>query len=37
MRFLSETTADGVSEHRFVLGDITGVLWSPQARPATAR
>lgn len=29
MRFLSETTADGVSEHLFVLGDITGVLWSP--------
>ncbi|WP_405769619.1 lysophospholipase [Actinacidiphila glaucinigra] len=29
MRFLSETTADGVSEHHFVLGDITGVLWSP--------
>ncbi|MDX3235211.1 alpha/beta hydrolase [Streptomyces sp. ME03-5709C] len=29
MRFLPETTTDGVSEHLFVLGDITGVLWSP--------
>lgn len=29
MRFLPETTADGVSEHLFVLDGITGVLWSP--------
>ncbi len=28
MRFTSETTADGVSEHHFILGDIPGVLWS---------
>jgi dienelactone hydrolase len=29
MRFISETTTDGVSERLFTLGDITGVLWSP--------
>ena len=27
MHFTSETTADGVSERLFVLGDIHGVLW----------
>jgi dienelactone hydrolase len=29
MRFISETTSDGVSERLFTLGDIPGVLWSP--------
>ena len=29
MRFTSETTANGVSEHLFTLGDIPGVLWTP--------
>ena len=29
MRFISETTSDGVSERLFTLGGITGVLWSP--------
>lgn len=29
MRFTAETTADGVSEHLFILGDIYGVLWAP--------
>ncbi|MEU8082189.1 alpha/beta fold hydrolase [Micromonospora sp. NPDC049101] len=29
MRFTSETIANGVSERRFTLGDIPGVLWSP--------
>jgi dienelactone hydrolase len=29
MRFISETTTDGVSEHHFILGDIPGVLWTP--------
>jgi dienelactone hydrolase len=29
MRFISETTVDGVSERLFVLDDIPGVLWSP--------
>jgi pimeloyl-ACP methyl ester carboxylesterase len=29
MRFISETTSDGVSERPFTFGDITGVLWSP--------
>ena len=35
MRFTSETTADGVSEHLFVLGDIHGVLWVPAGAAAT--
>ncbi|MEV0532588.1 alpha/beta hydrolase [Kitasatospora sp. NPDC050463] len=29
MRFLAETTSDGVSERLFTLGDVPGVLWSP--------
>ena len=29
MRFTSETTSNGVSERRFTLDDIPGVLWSP--------
>ncbi|MEU6235070.1 alpha/beta hydrolase [Kitasatospora sp. NPDC047058] len=29
MRFLSETTSNGVSERLFALGDVPGVLWSP--------
>ncbi|HEY3751528.1 MAG TPA: alpha/beta hydrolase [Pseudonocardiaceae bacterium] len=29
MRFISETTVDGVSERLFILDDIPGVLWSP--------
>ncbi|MFD0275436.1 alpha/beta hydrolase [Kitasatospora sp. NPDC127111] len=29
MRFLSETTANGVSERPFTLGDVPGVLWTP--------
>ena len=29
MRFTSQKTADGVTEHLFTLGDIPGVLWSP--------
>ncbi|MGV9265955.1 alpha/beta hydrolase, partial [Kitasatospora sp. NPDC003701] len=29
MRFLAETTSDGVSERPFTLGDVPGVLWSP--------
>lgn len=29
MHFISETTADGVSEHLFTLGSIPGVLWTP--------
>jgi dienelactone hydrolase len=29
MRFTSETTSNGVSERLFMLGDISGVLWSP--------
>jgi dienelactone hydrolase len=29
VHFTSQTTADGVSEHLFILGDIHGVLWTP--------
>jgi hypothetical protein len=29
VHFTSQTTADGVSEHLFILGDIHGVLWAP--------
>jgi dienelactone hydrolase len=33
MRFISETTSDGVSERLFMLGDIPGLLWSPAGPP----
>lgn len=37
MRFISQTSADGVTEQLFTLGEITGVLWTPEdavgARP----
>ncbi|GAB3365335.1 alpha/beta hydrolase [Micromonospora halotolerans] len=37
MRFTSETSFDGISEQLFTLGDIPGVLWTPEgatgARP----
>jgi pimeloyl-ACP methyl ester carboxylesterase len=29
MRFLSETTVDGVSERQFLIDDVPGVLWTP--------
>jgi hypothetical protein len=29
VRFTAETSADGVTERDFTLGDVTGVLWSP--------
>jgi dienelactone hydrolase len=29
MRFLSETSADGVTERLFALGDVPGVVWAP--------
>ncbi|MPZ80899.1 MAG: alpha/beta hydrolase [Actinophytocola sp.] len=29
MRFISETTSNGVSERLFTLGEISGVLWTP--------
>jgi dienelactone hydrolase len=35
MRFTSETSSDGVREQLFTLGDIPGVLWSPDG-PASA-
>ncbi|MEU5564841.1 dienelactone hydrolase family protein [Micromonospora musae] len=30
MRFTSQTSSDGVSEQLFTLGDIPGVLWTPE-------
>jgi dienelactone hydrolase len=30
MRFTSQTSSDGVSEQSFVLGEIPGVLWTPE-------
>lgn len=30
MRFISETSSDGVREQLFTLGDIPGVLWTPE-------
>ncbi|WP_188194159.1 dienelactone hydrolase family protein [Nonomuraea sp. SYSU D8015] len=37
MRFISQTSSDGVTERLFTLGDIPGVLWTPEgavgARP----
>ena len=30
MRFISETSCDGVCEQLFALGEITGVLWTPE-------
>jgi dienelactone hydrolase len=30
MRFLSETSSDGVCEQLFTLGEIPGVLWTPE-------
>ena len=31
LRFTTETSADGILERDFTLGEITGVLWSPAA------
>jgi dienelactone hydrolase len=36
MRFTTETSADGVIERDFTLGEIPGVLWSPASGPARA-
>jgi dienelactone hydrolase len=30
MRFISETSSDGVTERLFALGEIPGVLWTPE-------
>lgn len=34
MQFLDEATFDGVTEQSFVIGNVPGVLWSPQGHPA---
>jgi dienelactone hydrolase len=33
MRFIGETSADGVTEQLFALGEIPGVLWTPDDAP----
>ncbi|MFJ4501901.1 dienelactone hydrolase family protein [Streptomyces sp. NPDC088864] len=35
MRFISEASSDGVREQLFTLGDIPGVLWTPEGAVAT--
>ncbi|WP_338674400.1 alpha/beta fold hydrolase [Streptomyces sp. SCSIO 30461] len=35
MRFLSETSSEGVCEQLFTLGEIPGVLWTPQGATGT--
>ncbi|CAM5364101.1 cutinase OS=Streptomyces tendae OX=1932 GN=F3L20_25455 PE=3 SV=1 [Streptomyces tendae] len=35
MRFISETSSDGVREQLFTLGDIPGALWTPEGAVAT--
>jgi alpha-beta hydrolase superfamily lysophospholipase len=34
MHFTVETSANGVVEREFTLGEVTGVLWSPASEPA---
>ena len=31
LHFTSTTTSDGIAERTFTLGDISGVLWSPES------
>ncbi|MHC3474986.1 dienelactone hydrolase family protein [Streptomyces sp. 7R007] len=35
MRFISEMSSDGVREQLFTLGDVPGVLWTPEGAVAT--
>ncbi|MFE1176095.1 alpha/beta hydrolase [Streptomyces sp. NPDC058773] len=35
MRFISETSSDGVCEQLFTLGEISGVLWTPEGATGT--
>jgi dienelactone hydrolase len=35
MRFIGETSADGVTERLFTLGEIPGVLWTPDDAPGS--
>src|SRR5580700_12341591 len=34
MKFIAQTSVDGVSERLFTLGDIPGVLWTPAGADA---
>ncbi|MUL62943.1 alpha/beta hydrolase [Mycobacterium sp. CBMA 234] len=36
MKFTSQTSSNGVVERTFTLGDLTGVLWSPESGPSGA-
>lgn len=33
MHRLAESSADGMIEHDFTVGDVPGVLWSPASHP----
>ncbi|MBP2704130.1 alpha/beta hydrolase [Microbispora sp. RL4-1S] len=35
MRFISQTSSDGVTEQLFTLGELPGVLWTPDDRAGT--
>ncbi|MFD5427964.1 dienelactone hydrolase family protein [Streptomyces sp. NPDC127084] len=35
MRFISETPSEGVREQLFILGEISGVLWTPEGAAGT--
>lgn len=35
MRFISQTASDGVSEQLFTLGEVPGVLWTPEGAAGT--
>ena len=35
MHFISETSSDGVREQLFTLGEIPGVLWTPEGAAGT--
>jgi dienelactone hydrolase len=35
MRFISQTSSDGVTEQLFTLGEIPGVLWTPEGAAGT--
>ena len=35
--FTSTTASDGITERTFTLGDISGVLWSPESATTARR
>jgi hypothetical protein len=36
VRFIAKTTSNGVVERDFIVGEVPGVLWSPEFGPAHA-